>query len=192
MNTFERTRLMPQLYRDVYTSTLYLPEADALPAHLVAEVLNFHSTDIVALEEKINAAQTDYPPEQERALKLLMRAIILANGALNNPAPFEAEKAQTVTQLVVEALQLSQNKNFLIAAVQILFRINEVNSAVFLISNNLSELENAQVALKNFTAYLPDGRGLQPGLRGDSAAYLQLRFDRRRSADAGDGDLRHL
>ncbi|NIF31268.1 hypothetical protein F3J29_03830 [Enterobacter sp. Cy-643] len=148
MNTFERTRLMPQLYRDVYTSTLYLPEADAFPAHLVAEVLTFHSTDIVALEEKINAAQTGYPPEQERALKLLMRAIILANGALNNPMPFEAEKAQAVTQWVVEALQLSQNKNFLIAAVQILFRINEVNSAVFLISNNLSELENEQVALK--------------------------------------------
>ncbi|WP_336818043.1 hypothetical protein [Cedecea sp. MMO-103] len=153
MNSFSRTRAMHQYYRDLFTRAIHLPEADALPAWLVTEVLNFANPDFAALDDKLNQAQTGLNLEQDRALKLMMGAIILSNVALCGPSgeksqAVDAENVEKITQCIVEALKLDGNKNYLVAAVQILFRINEINSAVFLISNNLSELSESPVALK--------------------------------------------
>ncbi len=153
MNSFSRTRAMHQYYRDLFTRAIHLPEADVLPAWLVTEVLNFANPDFAALEDKVNLAQTGLNHEQDRALKLMIGAIILANAALCGPAgekpkAIDAENVEKITQCIVEALKLDGNKNYLVVAVQILFRINEINSAVFLISNNLSELSESSVALK--------------------------------------------
>ena len=153
MNSFSRTRALHQYYRDLFTRAIHLPEADALPAWLVTEVLNFANSDFAALEDKLNQAQTGLNPEKDRALKLMTGAIILANAALykrpgEKSTAVEAANVEKITQFIVEALKLDGNKNYLVAAVQILFRINEINSTVFLISNNLSELSESPVALK--------------------------------------------
>lgn len=153
MNTFARTRAMHQYYRDVFTSTINLPEADVLPARVVAEVLNYGNSDYKSCEAQILAAVTELPPEQERVLKNFICAIAMANSALESNAEGQkntltGEQITIITNNVVEVLQNSNNKNYLIAAIQILFRINEINSAVFLISNNLSELADSALILK--------------------------------------------
>lgn len=153
MNSFSRTRALQQYYRDLFTRTIFLPEADVLPAWLVTEVLNFANPDFASLNDKLTLAQTGLNPEQDRALKLMMGAIILSNSALDmhqhaNPEPVDADKVEKITHYIVEALKLDGNKNYLVAGVQVLFRINEISSAIFLISNNLSELSESPVALK--------------------------------------------
>jgi len=142
---------MHQFYRDVFTRAIHLPEADVLPAHLVVETLNYANDDLDALSETLFNADTDLDPDQDRALKLMMSAIVLANGALDGRSNglqtrLARERVTLITDHVVEAMQLSDNHNYLVAAIQILFRINEIDSVLFLISNNLSLLsENASV-----------------------------------------------
>ncbi|WPU24861.1 hypothetical protein RI049_09010 [Cedecea neteri] len=153
MNTFARTRSMHQYYRDIFTHAINLPEADVLPARVVAEVLNYGNSDYQTCEAQILAAVTELPPEQERALKKLICAIAMANSVLDSNAQGQkitltGEQITTITNNLVAVLQNSNNKNYLIAAIQVLFRINEINSAIFLISNNLSELADSALILK--------------------------------------------
>lgn len=153
MTTFARTRAMHQFYRDVFSRSIYLPEADALPAHLVVEILNYANSDINALNGLLQSAETDLEPEQDRALKLMMGAIAMANEAFDGhstgmQAGMPAEKVTLITNQVVEAMQLSDNVNYLVASIQILFRINEIDSVLFLISNNLSTLSETPCVLK--------------------------------------------
>ncbi|EPN9526341.1 hypothetical protein ACT5AM_000993 [Cronobacter malonaticus] len=153
MNTFARTRAMHQYYRDVFTHTIYLPESDALPAHIAIEILNYASADVGTLEEKLFAAETELAPEQDRALKLMMSAIALSNEAFDahsggKQVAMAPEKIELITSRVVEALQLSDNINYLVSSIQILFRINEIDSALFLISNNLAMLSETPCVLK--------------------------------------------
>jgi len=142
---------MHQFYRDVFTRVIHLPEADVLPAHLVVEILHYANADLDAWSETLLNAETDLTPDQDRALKLMMSAIALANGAFDSHSNglqirLASEKVTLITNHVVEAMQLSDNHNYLVAAIQILFRINEIDSVLFLISNNLSSLsENANV-----------------------------------------------
>lgn len=151
MTTFARTRAMHQFYRDVFTRAIHLPEADVLPAHLVVEILTFANADLDAFSETLYDADTDLAPDQDRALKLMMSAIALANAAFDGHSnglqtQMVPEKVTLITNYVVEAMQLSDNHNYLVAAIQVLFRINEIDSVLFLISNNLSLLsENANV-----------------------------------------------
>jgi hypothetical protein len=153
MSEFSRSKGMHQFYRDVFTRVIYLPETDALPAHIVAEIMTFNSADFVSMEPKILAAQTDLPADKELALKNMMLALTMANLALDGKqqgrqTAYPAELSERVTQLVVEALQKDDNLNYLVASVQILFRINEISSAMFLISNNLSLLSESASVLK--------------------------------------------
>ena len=83
MNNYARTRALHQFYRDIFTRTISLPEADVLPAHLVVEILNYANADFESLEAKLWDAETDLDTENDRALKLMMSAIALANGAFD-------------------------------------------------------------------------------------------------------------
>jgi len=142
---------MHQFYRDVFTRSIHLPEADVLPAHLVVEILNYANADLDAFSETLLNAETNLALDQDRALKLMMSAIALANAAYDGRSNglqtrLAPEKVTLITNHVVEAMQLSDNHHYLVAAIQILFRINEIDSVLFLISNNLSLLsENASV-----------------------------------------------
>lgn len=153
MSEFARSRAMHQFYRDVFTRVIYLPEADVMPAHIVAEIFNFTSADIAALEPKIRQAQTDLDSDKDAALKNMLCAITMANGALDArnqgfQREFPAELSARITENIVNALQLDNNIHYLVAAIQVLFRVNEVSSALFLISNNLALVSDSGPVLK--------------------------------------------
>lgn len=153
MTNYARTRAMHQYYRDVFTREIYLPEADALPAHIVVEILNYANADLRSLEGMLNAAETELDPDQDRAIKLMMSAVALANGAFDGRSdgqqvPLSAETIALITSQVVEAMQLSNSIHFLVASIQLLFRVNEIDSVLFLITNNLSTLSEIPSVLK--------------------------------------------
>lgn len=153
MSEFARTRAMRQFYRDVFTRMIDLPESDAMPARIVAEIFNFKSADFDRLEPMISAANTGLDAEKEAALKNILRAITLANGAFEANAQREqttlsAEVSAQVTEYVVAALKADNNTDYIVAGIQILFRINEIGSALFLINNNLSLVSNSGTVLK--------------------------------------------
>ncbi|WP_446027631.1 hypothetical protein [Lelliottia amnigena] len=150
MTNYARTRALHQYYRDVFTRTIYLPEADVLPAQLVVEILNYANADFDSFEAKLWDAETDLDTENDRALKLMMSSVALANGAFDghSDGPLAAEKVALITRHVVEAMQLSDNVNYLVASIQLLFRVNEIDSVLFLISNNLSTLSETPDVLK--------------------------------------------
>ncbi|MGK0705102.1 hypothetical protein ACSFCW_16720 [Yokenella regensburgei] len=153
MSKFMHSRAMHQYYRNVFTRQIYLPESDAMPAHIVAEIMNYQNTDLEYLEPKIMAAQTTLDAEKDRALKLMLSAVVIANHAFdekNQKRHFIFPKAMSerLIENVVDALKRDDSLNYLIAAIQLLFRINEIESALFLISNNLSKVSESPAVLK--------------------------------------------
>ncbi|EOC0477504.1 hypothetical protein [Cronobacter turicensis] len=155
MNQFAQCRAMHQYYRDIFTRNIYLPEADVMPSHLVAEVLHFWSTDYAAMEPAIMAAPTPPDVDEEKALaiKHLLCAATLANQAFDSNKQGHQIAAvdgfsEQVTAHVVEALQRDDSVNFVVVAIQLLFRVGEIDGAVFLISNHLSNLSTSAPVLK--------------------------------------------
>lgn len=153
MSEFSRSRALHQYYRDVFTRVIYLPEADVMPVYIIAEVFNFTSADIDTLEPLIRKVQTDLDDDKDTALKNMLCAITIANQALevNNqgyPCQFPGELSTRISEYIVNALQQDNNIHYLAAAIQIFFRINEVSSALFLISNNLSRVSDCGPVLK--------------------------------------------
>ncbi len=153
MNQFAQCRAMHQYYRDIFTRDIYLPEADVMPSHLVAEVLHFWSTDYAALEPAIMAAQTRLDEDNALAVKHLLCAATLANQAFDSKKQGHQVAAaegfgEQVTAHVVEALKRDDSVNLVVVAIQLLFRVGEIDGAVFLISNHLSRLSNSAPVLK--------------------------------------------
>ncbi len=153
MSEFARSRAMRQFYRNVFTRHIELPEADVMPVHLVAEIFTFKSTKLDRLGPQIREVKTGLSPEHDDALKNLLCAIILANHALDDAKSEELlrlseETRGQIIEYVVAALKGESNVNYLVAAIQILFRVNEIASALFLINNNLSMVSHSAPVLK--------------------------------------------
>lgn len=153
MSEFARSRAMRQFYRNLFTRLIELPETDVMPTHIVAEIFSFKSPHFERLEPQIRAVRTELEPEKEEALKHLLCAIVLANYALDEAESEErqqlsAELNPRIIEFVVAALKGDSNVNYLVAAIQILFRINEISSALFLINNNLSLVSKSGPVLK--------------------------------------------
>lgn len=153
MSEFTRSRAMRQFYRNVFTRLIELPETDVMPAHIVAEIFSFKSTNLDRLKPQIRDVKTGLEPEKDEALKQLLCAIVLANHALDESGSegqqrLSAEENAQIIEYVVAALKGDNNVNYLIAAIQILFRINEISSALFLINNNLSLVSKSGTVLK--------------------------------------------
>lgn len=153
MSEFARSRAVRQFYRNQFTWLIELPEADVMPAHIVAEIFSFKSTDIARLKPMVWDAKTGLDADKDAALKNLLCAIILANQALDESSPFSkegfpAEISHQITEYVVSALKADSNVSYLVAAIQVLFRVNEISSALFLINNNLSLVSNSAPVLK--------------------------------------------
>ena len=153
MSEFARSRAMRQFYRNVFTRFIDLPEADVMPANITAEIFSFKSTNFTALEPMIRVAETGLDAEKDTALKDMLCAIVLANTALDESVIGEkqtlsAEMSTQLTEYIVSALKADDNIHYLVAAIQLLFRVNEISSALFLINNNLSLVSNSAPVLK--------------------------------------------
>lgn len=152
MSEFARSRAMRQFYRNVFTRHIELPEADVMPVHIVAEIFTFKSTKLAILEPQIRDVKTGLAVEKDQALKNLLCAIILANQALDESRAEEqqpgAEAGAQIIEYVVAALKDDNSVNYLVAAIQILFRVNEIASALFLINNHLSTVSRSAPVLK--------------------------------------------
>lgn len=124
-----------------------------MPANIVAEIFSFKSANITTLEPMIRAVETGLDAEKDAALKDMLCAIVLANTALDESIIGEkqtlsAEMNTQLTEYVVSALKADDNIHYLVAAIQLLFRVNEISSALFLINNNLSLVSNSAPVLK--------------------------------------------
>lgn len=153
MSKFIHSRAMHQYYRDVFTRKIYLPESDAMPAHIVAEIMIYQNTDLEFIEPKIMAAQTELDGEKELALKRMLSAVAIANHAFDaknqgRQVTFPPALSERLIENVVDALKRDDSLNYLVAAIQLLFRVNEIESALFLISNNLSKVSESPAVLK--------------------------------------------
>ncbi|WP_312057302.1 hypothetical protein [Pantoea brenneri] len=154
MTEFLRIKGMHQFYRDVFTRDIYLPEADIMPEHVVAKILSGKFTISDEQPETIiHAFDTGLDVKKDGALKKMLCAIAIANGALDEhnegyqrqlPAGLSAQ----VINYLSSALEANNNINYLIAAIQILFRINEISSAISLIEQNFSAIDKFEPVLK--------------------------------------------
>ncbi|MBF3321053.1 hypothetical protein ISU69_18350, partial [Leptospira borgpetersenii serovar Hardjo-bovis] len=91
--------------------------------------------------------------EKALAIKHLLCAATLANQAFDSKKQGHQIAAvegfgDRVTAHVVEALKRDDAVNLVVAAIQLLFRVGEIDGAVFLISNHLSRLSNSAPVLK--------------------------------------------
>lgn len=153
MSESARSRAMRQFYRNVFTRFIDLPEADVMPANIVAEIFSFKSANITTLEPMIRAAETGLEANKDSALKNMLCAIVLANSALDESRTgdkqiLSSSQCAQLTEYVVSALNADSNIHYLVAAIQLLFRVNEISSALFIINNNLSQVSSSAPVLK--------------------------------------------
>lgn len=153
MSEFARTRAMPQFYRDIFTRLIDLPDVDAMPARIVAEIFSFKSADLEHLKPMIAAAKTGLDSGKEAALKHMLLAMTLANRVYESdeqgkPKELSEELCAQMTEHVVAALKADNNTDYIVAAIQVLFRVNEISSALFLINNHLSRVSDSGPVLK--------------------------------------------
>lgn len=153
MSEFLRVKGMHQFYRDVFTRDIYLPEAVVMPEHVVSEILSGNvSISGEQPETMIDAIDTGLDVINDNALKKILCAIAVANQALdNNNKGYQRQFPARLREKVIEYLEVAlktNNVNYLVAAIQILFRINEIDLAFYLIQDNFSAVENYDQVLK--------------------------------------------
>lgn len=154
MNKFLRIKGMHQFYRDVFTRDIYLPEAGVMPEHVVAAILSGKLTISGEQPETIiHAFDTGLDVKKDDALKKMLCAIAIANRALdeNNEGyqrEFPVGLSTNVIKYLESALEYDNNINYLIAAIQILFRINEISAVLFLIEHNFSAVDKFEPVMK--------------------------------------------
>ncbi|MDY4373213.1 hypothetical protein [Pectobacterium carotovorum] len=152
MTEYKYAKSMPQFYRDVFSRELDLGDIGRLPQEFVAAIIE-GNTDTLLINKKIYGYDSGLETSHDEALKQLLLTISLANIALDGK--FEGKNVRlpvdyiaNIRNSLVEIINLKPCVEYLVVAIQLLFRIGDVEAAVTLINNNFSVLSDSPAAFR--------------------------------------------
>ncbi|PXW47940.1 hypothetical protein DFO54_10224 [Erwinia sp. AG740] len=153
MADYTQVKSTHQYYRDVFSRELMIGSIGDLPKKIVLDVIVNRSSDLYTLNKNLAASQSNLPEAQDRALKLLLNAIALSNLSLDEKwdgqqVRMPTEYINSVISYLSDVLELAPNIEYLVASIQLLFRIGAVEQAIGLIENNLDTLQDVPVIFK--------------------------------------------
>lgn len=153
MADYTHVKSTHQYYRDVFSRELMIGDIGDLPKEIIVDVIVNRSCDIYTLNKNLAASQSNLPEAQDRALRLLLNAIALSNLALDEKwsgqqVHMPAEYIDSVVRHLSDVLELAPNLEYLVASIQLLYRIGATEHAVSLIENNLDALQDVPVIFK--------------------------------------------
>ncbi|SLM63732.1 MULTISPECIES: hypothetical protein [Dickeya] len=153
MSNYSNVKSAHQYYRDVFSSELVIGDIGGLSKDIIVDIFVKRSCDIYTLNKKLSVSQSNLPPEQDKALRLLLNAIALSNLTLDEKwkgqqVRLPSEYIDNIVSYLGEVLDVAPNLEYLVVSIQILFRIGAIEHAVTLIENNLEVLQDVPVVFK--------------------------------------------
>ncbi|ACT06440.1 conserved hypothetical protein [Dickeya chrysanthemi Ech1591] len=153
MENYIKTKSAHQYYRDVFSREIMLGGIGDLPKDIIIELIVKKSCDLYALNKKLIESQSNLPENQDAALKLVLQAIALSNLALDEKwggqqVRLPDDYVESIINSLIEAITLAPSVEYLVASIQLLFRVGAIEHAIALIENNFSLLADVPVVFK--------------------------------------------
>ncbi|KMK81633.1 hypothetical protein [Pectobacterium brasiliense] len=152
MTEYKYAKSMSQFYRDVFSRELELGDVGNLPQEFVAAIIE-GNTDTLLINKKLFDYDSGLEASHDAALKQLLLTISLGNIAFDGK--FEGKNVRlpvdyiaNIRNSLVEIINIRPCVEYLVVAIQLLFRIGDVEAAVTLINNNFSVLSDSPAAFR--------------------------------------------
>ncbi|MEQ9948028.1 hypothetical protein [Pectobacterium aroidearum] len=153
MQSYAHAKAMHQFYRDVFTRDIELGETGDIPLRIIDSVVKEFNCDVLFVARELSLHDSGLPSDKDKALKQLLVTMAQANMAFDEKWSGYQKKLPDeyvigIRNSLIDILKLNPNIEYLVIAIQILFRIGDVDSSVNLINNNFSSLKNSPAAFR--------------------------------------------
>lgn len=153
MTKYMKMRAAHQYYRDVFSREIMLGNVGDLPKEILIDLIVRRSCDTHLLNKQLAHCQSNLPDSQDKALKLMLQAIGLSNLALDEKwggqqVQLPLDYVNGIVDSLIDAINLEPNLEYLVASIQILFRVGAIEQAISLIESNFSLLIDVPVVFK--------------------------------------------
>ncbi|RNM26665.1 hypothetical protein EFS38_02640 [Dickeya undicola] len=153
MNNYMHMKSAHQYYRDVFSREIMLGDVGDLPKDMIIDLIGKRSCDIYQLNKKLAESPSNLPEAQDKALRLMLQTIALSNLAFDDKwggqqVKLPPDYVEGIVNSLIDAINLTPNLEYLVASIQILFRVGAVEHAVALIESNFSLLVDVPVVFK--------------------------------------------
>ena len=141
MTEFKRTQEMHQYYRDSLVTTYFFDEFGKIPKDKLISLIDSNACDPILCAEALHSIQSGLPAAKDLALKQMVMLITQSHlsmdkhrNGIQTPLPVAYKKG--IRDGLMRVLQKSPNVKYLINAIQILYRIGEIDEAMALVRKN--------------------------------------------------------
>jgi FkbM family methyltransferase len=138
---FKRTQEMHQFYRDSLVKTYFFDEFGEIPRETINALIESNSCDTLLCAETLFPLNSGLPADRDLALKQMLMLITQSNlsmdkhrDGLQTPLPKAYKKS--IRDGLMRLLKTVPSVKYLINAIQILYRIGEIDDAMSLVRKN--------------------------------------------------------
>jgi FkbM family methyltransferase len=138
---FKRTQEMHQYYRDSLVKTYFFDEFGKIPKDTLISLIDTNSCDPVQCAETLHVLQSGLSPAKDLALKQMIMLIAQSHLSMDKhrngiQTPMPAAYKKGIRDGLMRMLQKVPSVKYLINAIQVLYRIGEIDEAMALVRKN--------------------------------------------------------
>jgi len=138
---FKRTQDMHQYYRDSLVKTYFFDEFGKIPKDTLISLIDTNSCDPVYCAEVLQGVQSGLPAVKDQALRQIIMLIAQSHLSMDKhrngiQTPMPAAYKKGIRDGLMRVLQKVPSVKYLINAIQILYRIGEIDEAMALVRKN--------------------------------------------------------
>jgi FkbM family methyltransferase len=138
---FKRTQEMHQYYRDILVKTYFFDEFGKIPKDKLIPLIDTNSCDPILCAEALHGLQSGLPATKDLALKQMVLLIAQSHLSMDKhrngiQTPLPAAYKKGIRDGLMRVLQKVPSVKYLINAIQILYRIGEIDEAMALVRKN--------------------------------------------------------
>jgi tetratricopeptide (TPR) repeat protein len=138
---FKRTQEMHQYYRDSLIKTYFFEEIGKIPKETLTALIDSNSYDPLLCAETLIPLQSGLPAVRDLALKQMVLLIAQSHLSMDKhrnglQTPLPAAYKKSIRDGLMRVLQKVPSVKYLINAIQILYRIGEIDEAMALVRKN--------------------------------------------------------
>ena len=141
MTEFRRSQEMHQYYRDSLVKTYFFDEFGKIPKETLISLIDTNACDPVLCAETLHSVQSGLPAAKDLALKQMVMLIAQSHLSMDKhrngiQTPMPAAYKKGIRDGLMRVLQKVPSVKYLINAIQILYRIGEIDEAMALVRKN--------------------------------------------------------
>tara|TARA_B100000530_G_scaffold336917_1_gene293412 strand:+ start:8012 stop:10093 length:2082 start_codon:yes stop_codon:yes gene_type:complete len=138
---FKRTQEMHQYYRDILVKTYFFDEFGKIPKDKLIALIDSSACDPISCAEALHNFQSGLPAAKDLALKQMVMLIAQSHLSMDKhrngiQSPLPAAYKKGIRDGLMRVLQKVPSVKYLINAIQILYRIGEIDEAMALVRKN--------------------------------------------------------